>query len=261
MQVAEVPQQQYSPTPEQDNTVVQQSSSPASPPALPSPDNLQGLSASEKMQALQQVQQATRQALNKSSGSSPYYANAPKTIDIRMYDQLVVAHNKQSQKLGDANAHIGVLEAQINQCNEDLIAAFELMKQIAMEFGTTSRLAQGTAAAVQFGVDPQDALDKIGKLQERLSTLEQAVLEQRAEFGKRVVRKVPVEWIGVASEVKVMGDFDDWTRGHELSAEDVATDSVYSRFEGTLCLRPGKYRVKFLVDNQWRLAADSDRDG
>jgi hypothetical protein len=45
--------------------------------------------------------------------------------------------------------------------------------QIAMEFGTTSRLAQSTAAAVQFGVDPQDALDKISKLQERLSTLEQ----------------------------------------------------------------------------------------
>jgi hypothetical protein len=42
-----------------------------------------------------------------------------------------------------------------------------------MEFGTTSRLAQSTAAAVQFGVDPQDALDKISKLQERLSTLEQ----------------------------------------------------------------------------------------
>lgn len=56
------------------------------------------------------------------------------------------------------------------------------------------------------------------------------MLEQRAEFGKRVVRKVPVEWIGVASEVKVMGDFDDWRRGHELSAEDVASDSVYSRW-------------------------------
>jgi hypothetical protein len=57
----------------------------------------------------------------------------------------------------------------------------------------------------------------------------QAVLEQRQEFGQRVVRQVPVEWIGVASEVKVMGDFDDWTRGHELSAEDVTSDSVYSR--------------------------------
>jgi len=62
--------------------------------------------------------------------SNPYYANAPKTIDIRMYDQLVVAHNKLSGKLSDANAHVGVLEGQINQCNEDLIAAFELMKQV-----------------------------------------------------------------------------------------------------------------------------------
>jgi hypothetical protein len=53
-----------------------------------------------------------------------------------------------------------------------------VLLQIAMEFGTTSRLAQGTAAAVQFGVDPQDALDKISKLQERLSTLEQV---RRAE--------------------------------------------------------------------------------
>lgn len=34
------------------------------------------------------------------------------------------------------------------------------------------------------------------------------------------------------------------------------------RFEGTLLLRPGQYRVKFLVDNEWRLAADwpTERD-
>ena len=31
---------------------------------------------------------------------------------------------------------------------------------------------------------------------------------------------------------------------------------LLTRFEGTLLLRPGKYRVKFLVDNEWRLAAD-----
>jgi hypothetical protein len=61
-------------------------------------------------------------------------------------------------------------------CLVVLPAAACVFMQIAMEFGTTSRLAQGTAAAVQFGVDPQDALDKIGKLQERLSTLEQVGL-------------------------------------------------------------------------------------
>ena len=39
-------------------------------------------------------------------------------------------------------------------------AAYELLKQISMEFGTTARLAAGTVAAVRFGVDPADAIDK-----------------------------------------------------------------------------------------------------
>lgn len=134
MQVAEVgTSYNGNGTPEQEDTASSSTSSsvqmPVSP-AMPSPDNLAGLSASEKLQALQQVQQVSRQVLTKQPFNNPYYANAPKTIDIRMYDQLVVAHNKLSQKLSDANAHVGVLEAQINQCNEDLIAAFELMKQV-----------------------------------------------------------------------------------------------------------------------------------
>lgn len=93
---------------------------------------LQGLSAGDKLKALRQVQQASRQALQQvSSPSSPYYVNAPKTIDIRMYDQLVAAHNKLSKKLGESNAHLEVLQEQVDQCNEDLMAAFELLKQVS----------------------------------------------------------------------------------------------------------------------------------
>lgn len=47
-----------------------------------------------------------------------------------------------------------------------------------------------------------------------------------------------------------MGDFDDWTRGQELSAEDASGgggDSVFARFEGRVLLRPGRYRVKLKV--------------
>jgi hypothetical protein len=130
------------------------SSRPVSAAAVvPPPDNLQGLSASEKMQALQQVQQVSRQALTKMPNSNPYYANAPKTIDIRMYDQLVVAHNRLSQKLSDANSHVGVLEAQINQCNEDLIAAFELMKQVGREAQllSTAFCANASCAGARLG--------------------------------------------------------------------------------------------------------------
>jgi hypothetical protein len=41
-----------------------------------------------------------------------------------------------------------------------------------------------------------------------------------------------------------MGDWDGWTRGVDLSAEDVTSDAVFARFEGVLSLRPGRYRVK-----------------
>jgi hypothetical protein len=115
-----------------DLNTVSLSSSNSSSVSLPFTDNLAGLSASEKLQALQQVQQVSRQAVQQvaANQNSSYYANAPKTIDIRMYEQLVAAHNKQSKKMGEINAHIDVLEEQINTCNDDLMSAFELLKQV-----------------------------------------------------------------------------------------------------------------------------------
>ncbi len=51
-----------------------------------------------------------------------------------------------------------------------------------------------------------------------------------------------------------MGDFDGWTRGHDLHPEDM--DSVFSKFQSKINLKPGAYRVKLLVDGEWRLCAD-----
>ena len=61
----------------------------------------------------------------------------------------------------------------------------------------------------------------------------------RATFTKKVVKRVPVAWVGVASEVKLMGEFDLWTRGYELSAGDIDSDGVYKTFEGNVPLLPG----------------------
>ena len=55
------------------------------------------------------------------------------------------------------------------------------------------------------------------------------------------------------AQVVLMGDFDGWTRGRELSAEDVTSDSVYARFECELRLRPGRYMVKLLVRGPGRV--------
>lgn len=207
------------------------------------------------MQQLRELQLASHQAIVQ-HGAGGKYRSAPQTVDARMYEQIVRAHNKLTKEMNAKEAHVTVLQEEISRCNDDLMAAHELLKQICMEFGTTKRIAQSAAAAVQFGVEPEEALKKVEKLTQRLATMEEAVQRKRAEFGSKVVRRVPVEWVGCATEVVLMGDWDGWTRGQELSAEDVTSDSVYARFEGALVLRPGRYRVKLLVDGEWRLAAD-----
>ena len=65
----------------------------------------------------------------------------------------------------------------------------------------------------------------------------QAHLDALAEFAACVPRPVPVSYYGVASEVRLMGDFDGWTQGFVLSAEEIS-DDVFTRFEGQCLLPP-----------------------
>lgn len=66
--------------------------------------------------------------------------------------------------------------------------------------------------------------------------------KERDDFAKRVPRKVPVTWVGSASEVKLLGSFDSWTLGVELSMPDVdmggTYDDVLRTFTGTANLLP-----------------------
>lgn len=65
----------------------------------------------------------------------------------------------------------------------------------------------------------------------------QAFGVEMTAFNVRVPREVPVNWYGVASEVRLMGDFDGWTRGIDLSADDIS-DNVFTHFEAKVLLLP-----------------------
>lgn len=70
----------------------------------------------------------------------------------------------------------------------------------------------------------------------------QALQKERDEFSKRVPQKVPLTWVGSASEVKLLGSFDNWTLGVELSMPDAdvgdSYDDVLRTFVGTAHLLP-----------------------
>ena len=65
----------------------------------------------------------------------------------------------------------------------------------------------------------------------------QAFSKEMEYLDAKVPREVPVAWFGVASEVRLMGSFDGWTRGVDLSADDIS-DSVFTHFEATVLLLP-----------------------
>lgn len=73
------------------------------------------------------------------------------------------------------------------------------------------------------------------------------------------IRELPLAWYGNAQEVRVMGSWDDWSTGVELSPSSIP-DQVFTKFEGVLRLRPGKHFLKFLVDGEWRPAPDWDTE-
>ncbi|KAG2496876.1 hypothetical protein HYH03_005275 [Edaphochlamys debaryana] len=213
------------------------------------------MSAKEKLAMLNTVKERRVTALTQ-EGYTPYKSGAPGIVDVRLYQQAVESQKRMSTKLAEANQHMTFLERRLEEANKDLQDASAFLKKVAMEFGTTSRLVESTAAAVRFGVDPEETVARLVRLCDRLEALEATVQDQRAEFSKRVPRMVPIAWVGVANEVKFMGDFDGWNKGFELSCGNIDSDGVIRTFEGEVPLLPGRYRVKFLVDGGWRLASD-----
>ncbi|KAG6524583.1 hypothetical protein ZIOFF_014517 [Zingiber officinale] len=85
----------------------------------------------------------------------------------------------------------------------------------------------------------------------RLEVVHGKVMEQIKEVDSLKFEEVDLFWIGMAESVQVMGSFDGWTEGEEMSPE---YSGDYARFSATLKLRPGRYEIKFLVDGEWQLS-------
>ncbi len=65
----------------------------------------------------------------------------------------------------------------------------------------------------------------------------QVVKDQTGKLDQLTERRIPVVWFGIAQEVRLMGDFDNWTQGFSLSAEKFS-DGTFTRFQGDIKLVP-----------------------
>eukprot|EP01023_Acetabularia_acetabulum_P014804 TRINITY_DN17208_c0_g1_i3.p2 TRINITY_DN17208_c0_g1~~TRINITY_DN17208_c0_g1_i3.p2 ORF type:complete len:277 (-),score=33.89 TRINITY_DN17208_c0_g1_i3:356-1186(-) len=215
---------------------------------------------SEATMQLERLQQAKEQSQLALEQIQRVPSKNGETVDIRMYDQLRNSRNRLGKKLSEANQYISFLESSRQQSYEDITSSYDFVVKLCSEFGSLARSLESVAGSAQYGLDKQEALQKLQACADRFQNMELIAQKYKNEIHKNVPQKVSIRWSGVASEVRVMGDFDNWSAGQELSREDSSgtdSDTVFGTFETDLELRPGTYRIKLLVDNnKWQLAPD-----
>jgi len=192
-----------------------------------------------------------------------------RSVDIRMYQQLQKTTERMSDRIQDNKRYIAFLENSIRDRDDRLFEQGSLMNDAATELGAMLRLIGRAADGIMFGVpDPESGIlpgaEALKDLVERMAVTEAAVAKMAGQADQSRPREIPIRWMGVAHDVRLMGSFDHWTRGIDLSAEDMG-DQVFVQFNGVLRLAPGTYHTKFLIDDEWRLAGDwptvVDEDG
>ena len=181
----------------------------------------------------------------------------------RLYDQMLTLRTRLNERVASSNAFAKYLEKTLLTRDDDLKRANELLYGAAKESGELLRLIRDAQNDIaKSGDDPTRRArgeQKLEKFVNRLQLIESTLTKNAKEIDSTVVRTVPLEYHGIASDVIMMGDFDGWTRGIQLYPSFVEGGS--STFTGEARLPPGTYLIKFKVDGEWRLAREWPSSG
>ena len=170
-----------------------------------------------------------------------------------MIDQMITLRTRLNERVSKANAFAKFLEKTLLERDDDLSRARRALANAARETETLRAMASDMKRTQSETSDARS----LDALIARLDRMGKALREDAADADGAVLREVPVIWQGNASDVRLMGSLDDWTRGIHLSPEwHGHGDGMSDTFTATVALVPGVYEVKFLVDGEWRTTDD-----
>lgn len=174
-----------------------------------------------------------------------------------MIDQMITLRTRLNERVAKSKAHGKFLEKMLVERDADLVRARTALRRAAMETETLRAMCgdlKAINAAGGSGMD-EESKKRLDALYGRLDRMSKALKEDAENADGGCLREVSVNWAGNASDVRLMGSFDDWTRGFHLSPE-FDGDLELGSFSCVCALPPGEYQVKFLVDGEWRTTED-----
>ncbi|KAL6129393.1 hypothetical protein ACLB2K_072744 [Fragaria x ananassa] len=159
---------------------------------------------------------------------------------------------KLLRKLSEANQQNRFLKRQLHVQEDALVKFKSKLSVIELEIQSLVALAEENAKSVI----PVGSRKINGKyipshLLSRLEAVDEKLKEQIKDVDAAQSKEVSVFWCGMAENVQVMGSFDGWSQGENLSPHYTGS---FTTFSTTLVLRPGRYEIKFLVDGEWKLS-------
>ncbi|KAL0904792.1 hypothetical protein M5K25_026943 [Dendrobium thyrsiflorum] len=158
------------------------------------------------------------------------------------------------KKLSEANQYNRFLKRQLQIKDDVLVSLKNEVALLELESQALVNLAEEVAnSVVQPGSRKINGKYIQSHLLSRLQAVHERLKEKIKDFNSLKFEEVTLVWIGMAESVQVMGSFDGWSQGEEMSPE---YSGNYSKFSATLKLRPGRYEVKFLVDGEWLLSPE-----
>lgn len=158
------------------------------------------------------------------------------------------------RKLSEANQYNRFLKRQLQMKDDALFSLINELSVLEFESKALVTIAEEVASiGMQNDSRNIDGKCMQSRLLSRLQALHERVKEKIMNADSQKFEEITLLWVGMAESVQVMGSFDGWSQGEEMSAE---YSGDYARFSATLKLRPGRYEVKFLVDGEWMLSPE-----
>ena len=174
----------------------------------------------------------------------------------RVFDQMITLRTRLNERVAKTNQFAKYLEQTLVRRDAQLVDARQALRRAMLEAETLKMLAQDALVAAERG-DGNDerAKKRLDTLRGRLERVHKTLREDEALADAGCLRSIPITWTGNASDVQLMGDFDQWTKGIQLSPE-FFEGGTNNHFRCDAALPPGEYQVKFLVDGEWRTTDD-----
>jgi hypothetical protein len=173
----------------------------------------------------------------------------------RLFEQMVTLRTRLNERLAASNKFAKYLESTLQTRDKDIKHANERLVAAMLEIESLKHIAQDAVEAAEIeDMSRAQIAARLDTLTKRLDLMHAALRRDVKDIDAACIKSVPIRWVGMASDIRIMGSFDHWTKGVAMSPEFI--EGGNNVFVADLMLVSGTYEIKFVVDGIWQTAPE-----